>query len=292
MNRPLLVATRGSALARAQAGLAIRVMEEAGYGPCEQHIVHSTGDISQRVAIKELPGQGWFTRELEEALAGEKADVAVHSAKDLPTEAPPGLEVAAFLPRADPRDALVSRGGYLFSQLPAGARVGTSSQRRLALLASLRPDLVGVPIRGNVDTRLQLLEKGGVDALLLASAGLDRLQRADVIVERLDPELFVPAPAQGAIALQVRSGSGVAQMVRVLDHQKTHAEVVAERLVLSGLGGGCLLPLGVWARWSQDMLKMTAVLAVDGKLRRTEAMGSDPITLARGVVASLSQVAV
>ncbi len=203
----LRLATRGSALARAQAALAAEAIQGAGGPATELVIVRTEGDSHQSTPIEQLEGQGWFTAAIERALLEGRADIAVHAAKDLPTELAPGLEVAALLARADARDAVVCRDGGGLDSLPDGATVGSSSARRCALLADLRPGLRCVPIRGNVDTRLRKLEAGEVDGLLVAAAGVDRLGLSARIGERLDPRSFVPAPAQGAIALEVVSGA-------------------------------------------------------------------------------------
>jgi hydroxymethylbilane synthase len=269
------LATRGSALARAQAALATAAIREAGGPESELVIVSTGGDRNQSTPIEQMEGQGWFTAEIERALLDGRAEIAVHSAKDLPTELAAGLEVAALLPRADPRDALVTRDGGGVDSLPRGATVGTSSARRAALLAALRPGLRCVPIRGNVDTRLRKLDGGEVDGLLVAAAGLDRLGLEHRIGERLDPRVFVPAPAQGAIALEGVAGAPPSLLAASADHAPTSLAARTERAVLRALGGGCLLALGVWARLEDDRLVMSAALAIDGQVRRVELAG-DP----------------
>ena len=221
-----------------------------------------------------MEGQGWFTGEVERSLMEGRADVAVHSAKDLPTTLGPGLEVAAIPLRGDPCDAVVSADGSALDDLPAGATVGTSSERRQAMVRALHPRLRAVDLRGNVDTRLAKLEAGEVDALLLAAAGLERLGLAARITEKLDPRRFVPAPAQGALALEARASSeSAAVTARVADREATTA-VAAERAVLRQLGGGCLLPLGAWARVEEGRLVLTASLVASEELRVVELSGS------------------
>jgi hydroxymethylbilane synthase len=271
----LRLATRGSRLALAQAALAAAAVGEAGGPPSELVVVSTGGDRHQSTPVAEMTGQGWFTTEIEAAVLDGRADLAVHSAKDLPTALGPGMAVVALLRRADVRDALVSRDGAGVAALAPGATVASSSARRQALLAACRPDVRVVPIRGNVDTRLRKLDAGEVDALLLAAAGLDRLALGARISERLDPRVFVPAPAQGAIALEALPGSAAADAVTPAGHEDTALAVDVERAVLMALGGGCLLPLGVWARLEEDRLVVSAALAVDGRLRRTE-LGGDP----------------
>lgn len=282
------LATRGSALARAQAELAAAALSAGGVVDIETIVVRTGGDRRKSTPIDSLEGQGWFTAELERAVADGTADAAVHSAKDLPTELAAGLAVVALLQRADPRDALVSRDGGLH-QLSAGAVVGSSSARRAALLAEARPDLHCVAMRGNVDTRLGKLRSGEVDALLVAAAGLDRLGVLEPCIERLDPRRFVPAPAQGAIALETRIDSPAAQLCGLAGDPATALAVGVERGVLAALGGGCLLPLGVWARLEGERLVASAALGVDGGIRRAELAGDcdRPLELAARLAAAL-----
>lgn len=270
----LRLATRGSALARAQAELAAAALRAHGATEVETVIVRTQGDRAAETPVEQLEGEGWFTAALERALLQGRADLAVHSAKDLPSRLAPGLPVLAFLERADCRDGLVTPGGGGLEAIPEGATVGTSSSRRTALLRSLRPDLRAVPLRGNVDTRLAKLDRGEVDALLIACAGLDRIGRGDRIAQRLDPRVFVPAPCQGAIALQGAAGGAGAIPGRAADDLPTRIASAAERAILAALGGGCLLPLGAWARLEDGRLVVTAALDLDGEMRRAEAVGN------------------
>jgi hydroxymethylbilane synthase len=269
----LRLATRGSALALRQTALAVDALRGAGRGDLESLIVRTEGDRRVNAPIDQLEGQGWFTSDLERRLLEGRADVAVHSAKDLPSALAPGLGIAAYLPRGDARDGVVSATGGGLESLPAGATVGTSSARRAGLLTALHPRLNAVAIRGNVDTRLRKLDAGEFDALLLACAGLDRLGLGDRFAQRLDPVEFVPSPAQGAIALEAADGSAAALACALVDDGVTRVAVSAERAVLSGLGGGCLLPLGAWARIEGGRLVLVAALVVDGAIRRAEASG-------------------
>jgi hydroxymethylbilane synthase len=285
----LRLATRGSALARAQAELATQALQASGGVDIQTVIVRTEGDRRIDVPIGELDGQGWFTAELERSLLDGRADVAVHSGKDLPSTLAPGLGVGGYLRRADPRDGVVSIDGRTLAQLPSGSTVGTSSARRAGLLAGLYPDLRPVEIRGNVDTRLRKLEAGQCDALVLACAGLDRLGLGHRCSERLDPTTFVPSPAQGAIALEAVTGSAAAGMCAAAADPETTVAVVAERAVLAGLGGGCLLPLGAWARIEDARLVLVAALVVDGTVRRADASGAldDPARLGELVASRL-----
>ncbi|HEY7928047.1 MAG TPA: hydroxymethylbilane synthase [Candidatus Dormibacteraeota bacterium] len=271
----LRLATRGSTLARAQAALAASAIEASGGAPARLVIVRTGGDRNRSTPIDEMEGQGWFTAEIERSVLAGAADIAVHSAKDLPTTLADGLEVVAHLPRADPCDALVTRDGMPLDLLEDGATVGTSSARRSALLAEIRPGLRCVPIRGNVDTRLGKLAAGEVDALLVAAAAMDRLGLSDRITQRLDPRQFVPAPGQGAIALEAVCGSAAAEIAAAAGDATTRLAVDCERAVLLALGGGCLLPLGVWARLDGDRLVVSAALGAGGSIARVE-LGGNP----------------
>jgi hydroxymethylbilane synthase len=285
----LRLATRGSALARAQTSLASQALMRQGGIDTETLIVRTEGDRRTTAPIDQLEGQGWFTAELEQSLVDGRADVAVHSGKDLPSILADGLSVAAYLPRADPRDGVVSTGGRRLADLPDGATIGTSSARRAGLLAALYPGLRPVAIRGNVDTRIRKLDSGEYDALVLACAGLDRLGLGDRCTERLDPVTFVPSPAQGAIALEAVTGSAAARCCAAVADPATTAAVLAERAVLAGLGGGCLLPLGAWARIEARRLLLVAALVRAGTVHRTEATGAvdDPLTLGAMVAGRL-----
>jgi hydroxymethylbilane synthase len=289
----LRLATRGSALARTQAGLAAAALASAGAGPTELLVLRTRGDVEADTPASRMTGDGWFTSELEAALVEGRAEVAVHSAKDLPSQLRDGLVLAAHLERADCRDALVTRDGGGLDALPAGASVATSSPRREAFLHILRPDLRVVPIRGNVDTRLRRLDEGRVDALVLACAGLDRIGLGGRIAERLDPRSFVPAPAQGAVGLETLAGSDAARRCWLANHTATSAAVTAERAVLTSLGGGCRLPLGAWARlepidgaegWVR--LVLIAALATAGGLRSVELDGEPGEAAALGARAA------
>jgi hydroxymethylbilane synthase len=249
------------------------------------------GDRAAGMRLAEAPQEGVFVKELEDAILSGRAELAVHSAKDLPTRETPGLEIAAYLPRADPRDVLVGRGPVTLAALPRGARVGTGSPRRSAQLLAIRPDLKVVPIRGNVDTRLRRLAEGAVDALVLAGAGLERLDRIDESVTRLALEAMLPAPGQGALAIQAASGSPAAALAAQVDDADTRRAVEAERAVLRGLGGGCLSAVGVHARVEGRELAISAgVLAEDGaRVARMSARGADDARVVAEVVDGLER---
>jgi hydroxymethylbilane synthase len=238
------IATRGSDLALAQAGyVADRIRTELGR-ETERVVIKTTGDRIQNVSLAKIGGKGLFIKEIEEALLDDRADVAIHSAKDLPVALAPGLVLAAFPERGDPRDALVAREpGTTALTLPRGARVGTGSTRRGALLLAVRPDLEIVPLRGNVPTRIAKLETDDLAAVVLACAGLDRLGRSDVISERIATELLLPAVCQGMLALEARAGEPLASDLAALTEPGNEIAVAAERSFLCGLEGDCTVPL-------------------------------------------------
>jgi hydroxymethylbilane synthase len=245
--RPLRLGTRGSPLALAQAGWVARQLGERCGRTAVLVTVATPGDGST-APIERLGTTGVFTTTLREALLRGAVDLVVHSGKDLPTEPVPGLQVAAFPVREDPRDALVWPGGTSLEALPPGARIGTGSPRRAALLRAAGRHLEIVPIRGNVDTRLRKLADGEVDALVLAMAGLARLGLLDAAVTPLDPSLFMPAPAQGVLAVECRTDDALtAAQLRTLDHAPTRAAAIAERGFLAALGAGCSAPAGALA---------------------------------------------
>ena len=273
--RRIRIATRGSALALAQAG-GIAQAVAAALG-CETELVPivTSGDRLAEAPLARIGGKGLFVKEIEEALLDGRADLAVHSAKDLPARLPPDLVLAAFPARADPRDALIGRAaGAQLRSLPHGARVGTGSARRGSQLLALRPDLVLVPLRGNVDTRLRRLAERELDAILLACAGLDRLGRADAIHERIDPGTLLPAVGQGTLALETRAGDPLAEELLALDDATTRACLAAERTFLRELEGDCNVPLAAYAEpLAGGRLRLRALVASpDGRalVRREE----------------------
>jgi hydroxymethylbilane synthase len=261
------IATRGSDLALVQARyIAARIESELG-ASTEIVLVKTTGDRIQSVSLAKIGGKGLFVKEIEEALTDGRADVAVHSAKDLPAVLADGLQLAAFPQRADFRDALVSReAGATLSALGNGARVGTGSARRAAQLKANRADLEIMPLRGNVPTRLRKLVEQELDAVILACAGLDRLGFGDEIAERISPDLMLPAVAQGALALEARSGEVLCDDLAALNDAKTARCVTAERGFLARLGADCTVPVACLAEDAAGgMLQLRGlVAAVDG----------------------------
>ena len=252
--------------------------------------IRSRGDAHPG-SISTLGGVGHFTSDLERALAEGEIDIAVHSLKDLPITPTPGLEVVAVPRRDDPRDALVSQEGVALSNLPRGARIGTSSPRRACLLLAMRPDLQITELRGNVDSRVRRVGEGRYDAVVVAAAGLIRLGLEDRIAERFVPENFPPAPGQGALAVQVRAGGGVLyKSAASLDDPVAREATTAERSVLKGLGGGCSAAIGTYARREDGQtLSLTAVAGSrDGRrVLWANERGENPAELGRVVVDQL-----
>jgi hydroxymethylbilane synthase len=280
----LRLGTRGSRLAMAQARQAASALAGVHGGDSIDMVeIRTHGDaISERRPAGHLVvGDGQFTGELEKALLNGKIDIAVHSLKDLPTVSSPALRLGAILERADPRDCLLSRHPAGLEGLPFGARIGTSSVRRAAQLAAARVDLVARPIRGNVDTRMRRLEAGEYDGILLAAAGLDRLGVTVGEGDRLPLDLMLPAPGQGALAIQVRADD--VPLVAALDHGPTRVAVEAERALLRALGGGCLAPLGALAEIADGQLRLRA--AYEGRVGFTRVDLSGPADRPREVVA-------
>ena len=246
--KPLRIATRGSALALAQARMMGAAAEAATGRPFELVVLQTTGDRIQDRALAAIGGKGLFVKEIQEALLDGRADLAVHSAKDLPAHTPDRLTFVAFPKRADPRDALVAREpGLRVGLLPRGARIGTGSVRRVSQLRARRPDLELVPLRGNVDTRLRRLDELGLHAVILACAGLDRLGLAERIHERIETDEVLPAVGQGTLALEARAGDELAAELRVLDDPATRSCLLAERGFQAALQGDCAVPIAAFA---------------------------------------------
>ncbi len=248
----LRIGSRGSQLALWQAHHIAGLLRAEGHS-VEIEIIKTTGDRLQEVTFAQVGSKGMFTKEIEEALAAGRVDLAVHSLKDLPTELPAPFVLAATPVRVDPRDVFVSVHYPNVASLPPGARVGTSSQRRRAQLKALRPDIEAVEFRGNVDTRLRKLAEGQVDAILLAAAGLDRLEKTEWVRERLDPKDFCPAAGQGSLGIETRKDDvATIAAVAFLDDAATRFAVSVERAALAALGGGCQVPIGIHCRGGRD----------------------------------------
>jgi len=286
----LRIGSRGSQLALWQANHIAALLRARGH-EVEIEIIHTTGDKITDVPLAMVGakgglGKGIFTKEIEEALAAGRVDLAVHSLKDLPTELSPGFEVAAVTEREDPRDAFCSRLYSTIEDLPHGARVGTSSLRRQAQLRAIRSDLNIYPLRGNVDTRLRKLEQGEYDAIILASAGLKRLGKTELIKQIIPAEIMCPAAGQGALGIEIREGdSSARQHLEFLNDAAARAATTCERALLNSLGGGCQVPIGAFAEMRNGNLHLDAIVADpdgskilresrDGNLNDPEALGN------------------
>jgi hydroxymethylbilane synthase len=281
----LRIGSRGSQLALWQANHVRALLEQRGH-KVEIEIIKTTGDKITDVALSQVGTKGMFTKEIEEALADQRIDLAVHSLKDLPTEIPSGFEIAAIPVREDARDVFCSRQYGSIKDLPNGARVGTSSLRRQAQLKALRPDLGIHPLRGNVDSRLRKLEAGDYAAIILAAAGLNRLGKRQWIRQVLAAKLMCPAAGQGALAVEIRKDDlRVSKYVEFLDDKAARMTTTCERALLNKMGGGCQVPIGALAEMMDGRLHLEAVVArPDGtKVLRESGQGDDPVQLGEAV---------
>jgi hydroxymethylbilane synthase len=286
----LRIGSRGSQLALWQANHISALLRARGH-EVEIEIIHTTGDKIVDVPLAQVGtkgglGKGIFTKEIEEALAAGRVDLAVHSLKDLPTELPPGFEIVAITKREDARDAFCSRLYSQIEDLPHRARVGTSSLRRQAQLKAIRPDLDIHPLRGNVDTRLRKLEQGEYDAVILAAAGLTRLGKTELIKQIISAEIMCPAAGQGALGIEIREGDNATrQQLEFLNDPAARAATTCERALLNSLGGGCQVPIGAFAEIRDGKLHLDAIVADpdgskllresrDGNLHDPEGLGS------------------
>jgi len=286
----LRIGSRGSQLALWQTNHISALLRSRGH-EVEIEIIHTTGDKITDVPLAQVGtkgglGKGIFTREIEEALAAGSVDLAVHSLKDLPTELPRGFEIAAITEREDPRDAFCSRLYSKVEDLPQNARVGTSSLRRQAQLKAIRRDLDIHPLRGNVDTRLRKLEQGEYDAIILAFAGLKRLDKTELIKQIIPAEIMCPAAGQGALGIEIREGDAATrQHLAFLNDAAAQATTTCERALLNRLGGGCQVPIGAFAALRDDKLHLEAIVADpdgskllresrDGNLNHPEQLGN------------------
>jgi len=287
MSSRLIFATRPSALARWQTAHIIQELQVYWKGLiCEQVVITTEGDRTLDVSLPEIGGKGLFTSELERALQEGRVHAAVHSLKDLPTEEAPGLTLGAISEREDVRDVLICPAGTTLENLPRGARLGTSSNRRRAQLLAYRPDLLVESIRGNVDTRIRKVKEGQYDAILLAAAGVTRLGLQEHITEYIPLDAMLPAPGQGALAVQCRlTDNDTLQLLKAVDHASTRLAVSAERAFLSALGGGCALPVGAMAEVEGGEIRLQGVVASpDGsRILRLTATGCDPLQLGQAL---------
>ena len=288
--RPLRLGTRKSPMAMVQSQQVARLITERAGRDVELIGITTFGDVS-RAHLAQIGGTGVFVSGLRTSLLHGDVDIAVHSLKDLPTAQPEGIVLAAVPPRDDPRDALIARDGAKLADLPEGARIGTGSPRRAAQLLLLRPDLRPVPVRGNADTRLGRVMSGEVDAVVLAYAGLARIGRLDAVTQVFDPDEMLPAPGQGALAVECRSGQpDLADLLACVDDPATHAATTAERTLLAALEAGCSAPVGGYAAGADGLRLRAVVVAADGETAlRASASGSpdEAERLGRSVAAEL-----
>ena len=285
----LRIGSRGSQLALWQAHHISALLRERGH-EVELEIIKTTGDKILDVALAKVGTKGMFTKEIEEALLDGRVDLAVHSLKDLPTELAREFEIAAITTRENPRDAFLSRHFDSIEALPQKSRVGTSSLRRQAQLKAIRPDVDVFPLRGNVDTRLRKLEEGEYDAIVLASAGLNRLGLTQRIRAILSEEVMCPAAGQGALGIEIRAGdSALREHLRFLDDAAARATTTAERALLNELGGGCQVPIGAFAELQGGIVRLTGVVArPDGSsVLREVRSGAEPGALGEALGRSL-----
>lgn len=292
MSKRVVIGTRRSLLARAQtAWVADRIGDLHPGVEVVLEPITTRGDRKPDTPLPAIGGKGLFTAELEEALLEGRIDLAVHSAKDLPTEMPDGLHLAAVPPRADPRDALIARRGKTLDDLPENATIGTSSTRRCAQLRLLRKDFRFATLRGNVDTRINKVRRGDCDATLLAMAGLARAGLAHEAAGILDLDVMIPAPGQGTLALQSRTDDGrTNELLRKLDDPDSAAALSCERAVLASLQGGCQAPIGVLVRRDGSQWQCHAIVASpQGTAAARAAVTGLLDTLAQRVVAALTQ---
>jgi hydroxymethylbilane synthase len=276
--------TRGSQLALVQARMVAALINERTGVACHQVVIKTSGDRLSEASLSEIGGKRLFVKEIEDALLAGDIDLAVHSSKDMPAVLPEGLAIGAVLPREDPRDAIILPGTAAPASIEAivatlgnGPRIGTSSVRRTAQLTRLFPNARFAPIRGNLDTRMRKLDSGDYDALVLASAGLIRLEHGHRVSASLPIDACVPAPGQGIIAIEIRRGDDrMRQLVATIDDAAAAAALTAERALVERLGGGCQMPIGAYARIDNDTIHIIGVvISLDGaRVVRADARGS------------------
>jgi hydroxymethylbilane synthase len=273
------IGTRGSKLALLQsAWVRKRIAERHSGLHIEVVRIKTTGDKITDVPLAQVGGKGLFVKEIEEALLRKEIDLAVHSMKDVPTELPSGLHLGAITEREDPRDVLISSEGKRLEQLPAGARIGTSSLRRKAQLLGINPQWEIVTLRGNLDTRIRRLETEGLDAVILAAAGVRRMGLEEKVTESLPLDTMLPAVGQGALGIECRQEGAINELIAFLSHPESTMAVEGERAFLRRLGGGCQVPIAAYGKVGEGRLFLRGLVArLDGShLFRAEAKGDDP----------------
>jgi hydroxymethylbilane synthase len=285
----LRIGSRGSQLALWQANHVASLLREKGH-TMEIEVIKTTGDKITDVALAKVGTKGMFTKEIEEALAAKRVDLAVHSLKDVPTELAQEFELAAIMKREDPRDAFISVKFATLEELPRGAKVGTSSLRRQCQLKAVRPDLEVFPLRGNVDTRLRKLEAGEYDAIILAAAGVNRLGLDKYVRSRISADMMCPAVGQGALAIETRRDDAQTRtLLAFLNDADTRLAIECERALLGSLGGGCQVPIGAYAEKRGGQVFLRAIVGrPDGSLiLREQAEGDSAVKLGREVAQTL-----
>lgn len=285
----LRIGSRGSQLALWQANHVAALLRAKGH-TVEIEVIKTTGDKITSVALAKVGTKGMFTKEIEEALHDHRVDLAVHSLKDVPTELEQEFELAAIMKREDPRDAFISVKFSSLEELPQGAKVGTSSLRRQCQLKAVRPDLEVFPLRGNVDTRLRKLESGEYDAIILAAAGVLRLELDTHVRSRISADVMCPAVGQGALAIEIRRrDQQTKSLLAFLNDADTHAAIECERALLGSMGGGCQVPIGAYAEKRSGRLHLRAMVGrPDGsEILREQAEGTDGVKLGRETAQTL-----
>ena len=276
-SHKIIIGSRGSQLALWQANWVKSQLENLhGNADISIRVITTSGDKIKDVPLSKIGGKGLFVKEIEEALLAKEIDLAVHSMKDVPIEIPSQLEISIITKRENPLDALISKNGKKLADLPQGATIGTSSLRRSSQLLNYRNDFKIHPLRGNVDTRLKKVEEGKYDAILLASAGLNRLGWSNRITEEISHEIIIPAMGQGALGIETRLGdSKTYNFISSLNHEQTNYEVSAERALVGKLDGGCQVPIGAYAKTEDNLITLKGLVAsLDGKIiHKSEIVG-------------------
>ena len=267
------IATRRSALAQAQADTSMRMLKEKANIDCEKVLIQTLGDKRLDVTIDKIGGKGVFVKDIQMALVDGRAHAAVHSMKDVPSETCDGFELIAIPERGDARDAFISLNGVSFFDLPKGAIVGTSSLRRRAQVKELRPDIEVVPVRGYIQTRIDKISTENLDGILLAAAGLERLEMDDLITDYFDPLSFIPAVGQGALAIETLCGSEYRDVFEKIDCEECRVRVEAERSFMRTLNGDCHTPIGAYAVLDGDHINMIGMYEIDGRLIKKDIRG-------------------
>lgn len=276
-SHKIIIGSRGSQLALWQANWVKSQLENLhGNADISIRVITTSGDKIKDVPLSKIGGKGLFVKEIEEALLAKEIDLAVHSMKDVPIEIPSQLEISIITKRENPLDALISKNGKKLADLPQGATIGTSSLRRSSQLLNHRNDFKIHPLRGNVDTRLKKVEEGKYDAILLASAGLNRLGWSNRITEEISHEIIIPAMGQGALGIETRLGdTKTYNFISSLNHEQTNYEVSAERALVGKLDGGCQVPIGAYAKTEDNLITLKGLVSsLDGKIiHKSEIVG-------------------